>query len=172
MNKMIVLFMVFLLAACSSSPRQNRAPVVESGAVPETGEVYDPDVIESSPLPPVGTIQRQPLKQSRRVSPVVKKLLQQSDQARQQQQWSQAEVYLERALRISPRNALVWHRMAMVKLQQNKFNQAIQFSSKSNTLALSDQALKRRNWQIIAQANTGLNRPAKANAARQKALAY
>src|SRR5258706_3245799 len=42
---------------------------------------------------------------------------------------------LERALRIEPRNATLWHELARVTLNQGQPDQAVQLASKSNTFA-------------------------------------
>lgn len=181
--RLLMVIAIISVSACASS---GRAPVVEVGSrssepVSVDGQTVDggtapnTDVyIESTPLPSNGSLERQTVRKNSRtaVSPVVKKLLQQAEQARARQDWSQSEVYLERALRISPKSALVWHRMSLLKLEQNKNNQAIQFASKSNTLARSDNGLRRRNWSVIAEANTALGRPLKAIEARRKSQGY
>ena len=179
--RLLIVIVVISMSACASS---GRAPVVEAGSSSsssasgqsvDAGVVPNTDVyIESAPLPSNGSLERQTIQKNNRtaVSPVVKKMLQQAEQARARQDWSQSEVYLERALRISPKSALVWHRMSLLKLEQNKNNQAIQFASKSNTLARNDNALRRRNWSVIAEANTALGRPLKAVEARRKAQGY
>ena len=124
-------------------------------------------------MPSTEPLQQEPVERNTATaSPVLRRLLAKSETARAQKDWVQSEVYLERALRIEPKNALVWHRMAVIKNQQNKHNQAIQFASKSNTLARGDDGLKRRNWSVIADANTALNRPDKANAARNKSQGF
>lgn len=176
--RLLMVIAIISVSACASS---GRAPVVEAGSRSsepvsvDGGTAPNTDVyIESTPLPSNGSLERQTVRKNSRtaVSPVVKKLLQQAEQARARQDWSQSEVYLERALRISPKSALVWHRMSLLKLEQNKNNQAIQFASKSNTLARSDNALRRRNWSVIAEANTALGRPLKAVEARRKSQGY
>lgn len=69
-----------------------------------------------------------------------------------------AAAALERALRLEPRNAEVWSRLAGIRLQQSQFDQAINLASKSNTLAGNNPTLVARNNRIIAQARQQLNR--------------
>lgn len=175
--RLSIISVVCLVSACASSHVQ--APVVvgkvESSSDQKAGGSSnkpigsDPYMIESNPLPSTEPLVQQPNNKNRAsVSPVLRRLLAKAETARAQKNWVQSEAYLERALRISPKNALVWHRIARVKLQQSKDNQAIQFALKSNTLARDDNSLKRRNWSVIAEANTALNRPIKANEARRK----
>ena len=170
-SRLCCIICVCLISACASS--NVRAPVV-GDRVGQTGtsDLTDP-YIQSNPLPSSDPLKQEPIGGTRpSVSPVLRRLLAKAETSRAQQNWTQSEVYLERALRIEPKNALVWHRMALVKLQQSKNNQAIQFASKSNTLARSDGGLKRRNWSVIAEANTALNRPVKADKARRKSQGY
>jgi len=67
-------------------------------------------------------------------------------------EWEKAAALLERALRIEPRNAKLWQRLAEVRLSQGQFAQAESLAVKSNALAPKEQALQARNAQIIHQA--------------------
>ncbi len=64
-------------------------------------------------------------------------------------QWEQAAAFLERALRIEPRNAHLWHRLAKIRLQQGRYGMAESLAQKSSALAKSDAELKQRNTEII-----------------------
>lgn len=59
---------------------------------------------------------------------------------------------LERALRIEPANATVWHYMAKLFLQQENYKQAAGYAAKSTSLARSNKRLIIDNWRIIAHA--------------------
>jgi tetratricopeptide (TPR) repeat protein len=63
----------------------------------------------------------------------------------------QAAASLERAVRIEPDNAWVWHQLALVRLFQGQDDQAAQLAARSNALT-GDAALQARNWRVIAQA--------------------
>lgn len=67
-------------------------------------------------------------------------------------EWEKAAALLERALRIEPRNANLWQRLAEVRLSQGQYAQAESLATKSNALASQDQTLQARNAQIIHQA--------------------
>lgn len=69
---------------------------------------------------------------------------------------SDASVSLERALRIEPRNALLWHELARVRLAQGQFMQAENLAAKSNSLVSGGHVLRRENWIIIGRARTEL----------------
>ena len=83
-------------------------------------------------------------------------------------QFSQAEMMLERALRLEPRNARLWHEMAQVKYGQKDYGQAVQFCIKSNSLAGKDYGLIQQNWLLMEKAYIELGQPEKARQARSK----
>lgn len=59
---------------------------------------------------------------------------------------------LERALRIEPGNAELWHRLARLRYRQGQFAQAVHLASKSNVLAPAASGLRRRNLILMANA--------------------
>ncbi len=67
----------------------------------------------------------------------------------------QAGASLERALRIEPRNALLWQELARVRLDQGLYRQAESLAAKSNGFAAGDRTLRAENWRIIGQARSG-----------------
>lgn len=83
-------------------------------------------------------------------------------------QFSQAEMVLERALRLEPRNARLWHEMAQVKYGQKDYGQVVQFCIKSNSLAGKDYGLIQQNWLLMEKAYLQLGDPEKARKARIK----
>ncbi len=83
-------------------------------------------------------------------------------------QSEKAAATIERALRIEPKNALLWHRLAIVRLQQEQWQQAITMARKSNALAANNAQLRSDNWAVIATAYDHLGNKKKANEARNK----
>ena len=60
---------------------------------------------------------------------------------------------LERALRIEPRNPLLWNQLAHVRMKQNRYQLASGLAAKSNAFAASeDVALRQDNQAIIDRA--------------------
>lgn len=59
---------------------------------------------------------------------------------------------LERALRIEPRNPVLWQELARVRLDQHQYRQAENLAAKSNALAGGNRYLERENWRIIGEA--------------------
>lgn len=75
-----------------------------------------------------------------------------ADAERQAGRLERAAAVLERALRIEPRNAVIWHRLAQIRLEQNEFRQASSLAAKSNALASGDARLRAANWRLIGKA--------------------
>jgi tetratricopeptide (TPR) repeat protein len=87
------------------------------------------------------------------------------------QEWDKAGAALERALRIEPSNAGIWHDLAQIRLQQRNFQQAASLAAKSNSLARDNNFVQVRNWRLIAVARRALGDEAGADAAEAQALA-
>ncbi len=100
--------------------------------------------------------------------PVVLNLMRDSTQSLAAGQYSQAALALEQALRIEPRNAWLWHELAKVRVQQQRYHQAAQLAAKSNALS-RDRRLQAANWLLIADAHEGAGDPARARTARERA---
>jgi predicted Zn-dependent protease len=60
---------------------------------------------------------------------------------------------LERAIRIEPRNAEVWHQLARINYKQGKHASSITMAQKSNRYTASDSPLEKANWSLIKQAS-------------------
>jgi hypothetical protein len=67
---------------------------------------------------------------------------------------SNAAATLERALRIEPRNARLWHDLAQVRLQQREYGQAEQLAARSNLFVGSDADLRAANQRLIDEARS------------------
>lgn len=71
---------------------------------------------------------------------------------------------LERALRIEPRNAWLWHELAQLRLAQGQYAQAITLAQKSTSFA-RDRRLQALNWKVIGDARIAQGDPAGAEQA-------
>ena len=60
---------------------------------------------------------------------------------------------LERALRIEPRNPVLWQELARVRLDQGQYRQAQNMAAKSNALAGGNRYLEAENRRIIDEAH-------------------
>ncbi len=79
-------------------------------------------------------------------------LLARADTHVQAGQWEQAAALLERALRIEPRNAWLWHHLATLRLRQGRYAQAVSLANKSNSLAPGDTVLQEKNRRLVEEA--------------------
>jgi len=66
-----------------------------------------------------------------------------------------AAATLERALRLEPKNAMLWYRLGLIRLKQKNWQQAINSAKKSNSLSAGDYELQTENWKLISDANSG-----------------
>jgi predicted Zn-dependent protease len=83
----------------------------------------------------------------------------------------QAAALLERALRIAPRDPVLWHNLAGVRLQQESWAKSASLAAKSNTLsAINNKWLRMRNWTLIALACDGMGDIGCMKEARNRAL--
>jgi tetratricopeptide (TPR) repeat protein len=57
-------------------------------------------------------------------------------------------------LRIEPRNPLLWHELARLRLEQGQYRQAENMAAKSNMLAGANRYLQAENWRIIGEARS------------------
>lgn len=83
--------------------------------------------------------------------------------------YTSAAAALERALRIEPRNARLWHELAQLKLKQGDASQAANMAARSNSWAGADKLLRAANWRVIGEAKRALGDEAAANTAFDKA---
>lgn len=104
----------------------------------------------------------------------VESLLNDAKNYYEMKQFEQAAALLERALRIEPRNPILWHNLAGVRLAQEDWKRAANLATKSNTLAGSNKdykELRLRNWVIVTRACEGMGDFNCAQEARNRAQA-
>jgi len=65
--------------------------------------------------------------------------------------YRQAEMEIERALRIEPRNGDYWHTLGKVMYHQRHYEQAVQICLKSKSLAGSNRQLIQMNDELIGR---------------------
>jgi len=83
-----------------------------------------------------------------------------------------AAASLERALKIEPDNAWLWHRLARTRLDQGRWPDAEDLAVRSNAYARGDKQLNADNWQLIATARKRAGNEAGARLARARAAQY
>lgn len=79
---------------------------------------------------------------------------------------------LERALRIEPRNAWLWHELAQLRQAQGQYAQAISLAQKSSSFAGRDRRLRALNWRVIGNARIAQGNPSGAEQALKLAAEF
>ncbi len=92
------------------------------------------------------------------VSPAVAVLLRLARSKAEAGHGEQAAATLERALRIEPRNPWLWHRLAVLRLQQGYWDRAAELAKKSNLLARDHRRLLTGNLKVIQAARARISR--------------
>lgn len=96
-------------------------------------------------------------------------LLADANAAMNNNDFHQAEMHVERAVRIEPRNPYLWHTLAKIKIQQGKYDEAVNFCLKSNSLIADNALLKKENLLLMALAYHQMGEYDKAEDAQQQA---
>ncbi len=165
LRKWWILLIFAGLAACTSYPRTDR-PAVTKPYEPPAAKVRPAVPPPRVYVPDEPRIHEVPAAPS---SPAVIALLDAAENERLSGQLDSAVATLERAIKIQPRNAKLWHEMAKLRLEQTNPRLALDLARKSNALASGDRALKRENWRIIAEASQLLGDSEGAARAREEA---
>lgn len=81
----------------------------------------------------------------------------------------EAVIRLERALRIEPRNPMIWHYLATVRFQQGDLDKAEALAIRANSFAGASRSLRAANWRMIGQVRSTRGDVAGAQAAFNQA---
>lgn len=141
------------LAACTP-PSATRQESVAPPPRHETTAKPQPPAPQAEPRPEPRPPASQPPKTHAAPAspPAVLALLQEAEADANGGKLDTAAATLERGIRIQPRNAQLWHKLAELRLKQSQPGLAEDLAKKSNLLAKGDAALIRKNWAIIAEA--------------------
>jgi hypothetical protein len=142
-----------------------------AGAIP--GSAVPSVQAPAAPLPEP-TEMMQPLEPVAFVSssPAVVALVSAADQNSQSGSLDSAVAAIERAIRIEPRNAALFYKLAELRLKQSKPRLAEDLAKKSALLASGNARLKRQSWLLIGNAKVMQQDFAGARAARAKAASF
>ena len=142
-----------------------REPVWPYPQAPSPGPAYEPEPVPAPPgeaqaptaLPPYGLPQTPewPKTAAEVSGPAVRGLMEQADVSRAAGRLDEAAANLERAVRIEPRNAFVWARLAEYHLDHGNFEQAEAMAQRSNSLSRGNPHVQMQNWRVIAAARNG-----------------
>lgn len=108
--------------------------------------------MEPSPPPRPELNPFEPIEPTVALSPVVTALVSAANQNTQSGDIESAAASIERAIRIEPRNATLFYKLALLRLKQSKPRLAEDLAKKSALLAVNDNTLKKHCWLLIAHA--------------------
>lgn len=132
----------------SFAPEQEQEPVLPE---PTQGPVISAP--KSEPLaPPPSLPSFEPLNSFAPLSPAVNALALASSQNSQSGDVEAATATIERAIRIEPRNATLYYKLALLRLKQSKPRLAEELAKKAVLLASNDTQLKKHSWLLVARA--------------------
>lgn len=142
--------LVLMLSACGGMSRSDRpAEVVDRGSAPPPAVTDGADDVQIAAYTPPA----QPQVARPQPKRAVTVLMQRAEEQRRGGDLDGATVSLERALRISPEDAVLWHELAEVRMAQKQHHLVVQLAAKSNALAgPQDYGLRSSNWRLIADA--------------------
>jgi len=147
------------------------SPAAPSSAAQETQERSLP-VPPPSPPPAQELTPFEPIEATVPLSPVVSALVLASNKNSKSGDLDSAAASIERAIRIEPRNATLFYKLALLRLKQSKPRLAEDLAKKSALLASTDNTLKKHCWLLIAHAREVQRDFAGAKEAREKASSF
>ena len=160
------------VASGTPEPPPPEKPAEGGPAVPEAGVPAVPaeggSVVPESTDDAAGGTEASPTRLAA-LNPAVIDLLDAANRQSMAGRHDRAAATLERALRIEPGDAWLWHRLARTRLDQGKASLAEALAAKSNSLAAGDPRLQAQNWRLIAKARLRLGDASGAKSAQERA---
>ncbi len=148
MNKQHLLLIGLLLLQSCAISYQQPTPLPPERPVTSTPPV-EPALRPPVSPPPAPTL---PARQRPPANRLIADIQRKADQMIRQGHLQAAAQTMERGLRIAPKNAALWNRLAALRLRQGHYAQAVSLAAKSNSLARGDQLLIEHNQAIMEQA--------------------
>lgn len=105
-------------------------------------------------------------------NPAVLALLDSAHSSLDSGRFAAAAASLERALRIEPRNPVLWQELAQAHLDEGNYQQAENFAARSNSWAGANRPLLAENWRIIREARARRGDDAGAQVASERARTF
>ena len=105
-----------------------------------------------APPPPPPPPPFEPLETFAPLSPAVSTLAMAANQSSKSGDVESATTTIERAIRIEPRNATLYYKLALLRLKQSKPRLAEDLAKKAALLASNDTQLKKHSWLLVARA--------------------
>lgn len=147
-----------------TAPPETEAPVEAVKPVENTPPPVAETPKEPEELKPLDTFAPQ--------SPAVGSLVMAANEESQGGNLDSAVSSIERAIRIEPRNATLYYKLALLRLQQSKPRLAEDIARKAALLAVNDTNLKKHSWLLVAKAREQQSNPEGAKKAKAEADKY
>ena len=185
-NLSLVLLAALALTACQTIPnatdsellRRNEPQNIElpvTPTKPKSERSHEPEVVVSQKKA-TKSPELEPAPAPEVVAPsadqVVTRLQLEALQLQSEGRWSDAELKLERALRIDTDKVDLYHQLATVRMGQLRFSEAEQIALKGLTLTDQTPKFKASLWEVIAQCRSGLGDISGARNARAEMLKW
>lgn len=152
-----------------SAPLESAPLETPESSLPSSSSLPAP-ILETKEQPPrVELTPFEPIEATVPLSPAVGALVSVAKQSSKSGDLESAAASIERAIRIEPRNATLFYKLALLRLDQSKPRLAEDLAKKSALLASSDNTLKKHCWLLIAHAREMQQDFAGAKEARAKA---
>lgn len=134
-------------------PETERPPVQDAPLSPQPADAgMTPSYSPAPPEPEPPLTPFEPFEAQAPLSPAVGALVVAANQNTSSGNLDAAGATLERAIRIEPRNADLFYKLALIRLKQSKPGLAEDLAKKSALLAANDRTLKRHSWLLVAHA--------------------
>lgn len=146
-----------------TAPPETEAPIEQAKPV-ETAPPVAEAPKEPEELKPLDTFAPQ--------SPAVGSLVMAANEESQGGNLDSAVSSIERAIRIEPRNATLYYKLALLRLQQSKPRLAEDLARKAALLSVSDTNLKKHSWLLVAKAREQQSNTEGADKAKAEANKY
>jgi hypothetical protein len=155
-------------ATTGSKPREPGAGPVLT-APTEIGRPAGEPVIETPP--PAQLPRERPRAPPATLSPASRTLVSQAQAQRRKGDLPGATVSLERALRIEPKNPLLWLEMGRLRMDQRNYPQAENMARKALSMSVGDDSTQSAAWRLIADSLRARDRNPEAEEALERARA-
>ena len=163
LRHLVALCVIATVAGCAAKPFEKGEPVGSTtpsptGRGPTIPEVPPPGPGPGTTEPIIEAPTPTPLPKERpkvapaTLSPASKAHVGQAQSQRQKGDLPGATVSLERALRIEPRNPLLWIEMGRLRMDQRNYPQAEAMGRKALSMSIGDGRTQSSAWALIADA--------------------
>ncbi len=149
---LLVIPVVLFLAGCAGLQPSRPEPMVKTPTPEQSAEEVVVAKPASRPRVTPEPLPEPPARPPAPANDTVLALLSDAETLAEAGNLAAAAASLERALRIDPRNARLWNRLAHIRLKQGRYALAANLAAKSISLAAGDPELLRDNRNIIGQA--------------------